>query len=256
MKLGIATSVIAVGALIYACSSDDSGDGDDNNQASCDIPAWITDNFSSNVTVTCSGSSYTFTTDDVPNHQSAYFETSDSRYTSTMPTGRNVNPNKISEQSYTFTIPTSPSPSSNGVATEYNAIGVATDGVVFFNNEAAAPQTLADEISSLDTANGHPTNVGAYHYHIEPVEITDDDASLIGILRDGYPVFGKRCPSTNEAPTDLDDFNGHESDTGIEGLGTTYHYHVADIASDDGDGVSEPVITNTYYGTPGNMVHN
>ena len=100
---------------------------------------------------------------------------------------------------------------------------------------------------------------GSYHYHIEPVEVTDNDAKLIGILRDGFPVFGKKCPATNDYPGNngdsLDTKNGHTANTGITGLGTIYHYHVYNIASDDGDGVSEPVITDTYNGTPGTMIH-
>lgn len=173
-----------------------------------------------------------------------------------MPSGRSVNPNQISEQSYTLTIPSSPA-SSGGVATSGNAIGVAIDGVVFFNNEAAAPDTLSDEVDTLDTANAHPTGSGAYHYHIEPTEITSDDAKLIGILRDGYPVFGRKCPETNDYPgtgtAALDSYNGHTANTNITGLGTIYHYHLADMS---GDGVTETVVTDTYYGTPGSMVNN
>ena len=221
------------------------------------VPDWIANNFDC-VQVTRTGGNYTFKTNNIPMHNSAYFPTSDSRYSSSMPSGRNKNPNTISEQGYVFTIPVSPS-SSGGVATSGDAIGVATDGVVFYNNEAAAPDTLANEIATLDTANAHPTHTGSYHYHIEPVEISDDDTKLIGVLRDGFPVFGRKCPATNDYPGNnadsLDTYNGHTANTGIVGLGTIYHYHIADIASDDGDGVSEPVVTDTYYGSPGTMVN-
>lgn len=255
--------VLATLIALTACGTTDStssSDGDDSGVGSClsksfgsGVPDWIADNFDC-VQVTKSGSYYVFKTNDIPEHDSAYFPDDDSRYTSSMPSGRSTNPNEISEQSYTFTIPVTPA-SSGGTATSGDAIGVAVDGVVFYNNEAAAPDTLANEIATLDTANAHPTNTGSYHYHIEPTEITDDDTKIIGILRDGYPVFGRKCPSTNTYPSDLDTYNGHTADTGISGLDTIYHYHVADIASDDSDGVSEPVITDTYYGTPGSMNH-
>lgn len=222
------------------------------------VPDWIADNFKC-VQVSVVGSNYQFITNDIPEHNSAYFPSNDSRYISTMPTGRAVNPNNIEEQSYTFNIPTGPVAGA-GSATSGDAIGVSIDGVVFFNNEAAAPDTLANEIATLDTANAHPTGNGSYHYHIEPVEISDNDVKLIGVLRDGFPVFGRKCPATNDYPGNnadsLDTKNGHIAATGIVGLGTIYHYHVADIASDDGDGVSEPVITDTYNGSPGTMVHN
>lgn len=215
------------------------------------VPDWIANNFDC-VQVTSDGTYYTFTTNDVPEHKSAYFDTDHENYTSEMPSGRSVNPNQIGEQNYVFTIPVNPTAGA-GVATDMNAIGVATDGVVFFNNQAASPDTLEDEVETLDTANGHPTDVGAYHYHIEPVEITDDDTNLIGVLRDGFPVFGQKCPATNTYPSDLDTKNGHTANTGISGLGTIYHYHVADMA---GDSVSTAVITDTYNGTPGSMTNN
>lgn len=222
------------------------------------VPGWIVDNFEC-VQVTMSGGNYKFVTNDIPEHNSAYFDDDDHRYTSEMPWGRRTNPNEISEQNYVMYITSAPS-SSGGIATNMDAIGIAVDGVVFYNNQAAAPHTLANEIYTLDTANGHPTHTGAYHYHIEPVEITNNDSKLIGVLRDGFPVFGRKCPTNNLYPGNgtaaLDNYNGHTSDTGIDGLDTIYHYHVADIASDDGDGVSEPIITDTYYGTPGIMTRN
>jgi len=219
------------------------------------VPGWISDNFDC-VQVTVSGGNYVFVTNDIPEHNSAYFPSSDNRYTSAMPSGRNVNPNNISEQSYTLTIPSSPS-ASGGVATSGNAIGVAIDGIVFYNNQAAAPDTLANEVATLDTANGHPTAGGAYHYHVEPTEITDNDSKLIGVMRDGYPIFGKKCPTDGNLPgvgsPALDAHNGHTSNTGITGLSTIYHYHLGDIS---GDGVTDVVVTDEYYGTPGTMVHN
>lgn len=222
------------------------------------VPDWIQDNFNC-VRVTIDGSNYKFETNDIPMHNSAYFPTDDSRYESSMPVGRAVNPNQISEQNYTFLIPITPVFGS-GTATSLDAIGVATDGVVFYNNEAAPGDTLAAEIATLDNANAHPTNTGSYHYHIEPVEITNNDSKLIGVLRDGFPVFGRKCPATNDYPGNngdsLDNFNGHIADTGITGLGTIYHYHVYDIGTDDGDGISEPVITDTYRGIPGTMTNN
>lgn len=262
MKLkGILLSSFLTSMLILTgCTSDGGGDSsssDDNGNdlGNCldksfgsDVPDWIANNFDC-VQVTKSGSNYVFKTNNIPMHNSAYFDEDDSRYESSMPSGRAVNPNRIGEVNYTFTIPVTPS-SGDDVDTEYNAIGVAIDGLVFFNNQAAAPDTLANEVATLDNGNGHPTNTGAYHYHIEPLEITDNDTKLIGILRDGYAVFGKKCPSTNTAPSDLDARNGHTADTGITGLGTIYHYHLGVLA---GDGVDEEVITDTYYGSPGTM---
>lgn len=251
--------MLLVFALISSCAKNAAETEEESSSGvgSCkdksfgsDVPSWIADNFDC-VQVTKSGNYYVFKTNDVPEHKSAYFPEDDSRYTASMPSGRSVNPNEISEQSYTFKIPVTPTSGANQ-ATSGDAIGVAIDGVVFYNNQAASPDTLANEVATLDTANAHPTNTGSYHYHIEPTEITDDDTKLIGVLLDGYPVFGKKCPDTNTYPSDLDTNNGHTADTGITGLGNIYHYHLADLG---GDGVSEVVVTDTYYGTPGVMTH-
>ena len=199
-----------------------------------------------------SGSYYKFVTNDVPMHNSAYFPTDHSRYVATMDTGRSVNPNQISEQNYTMYIPITPN--TTATTTDMNAIGVASDGVVFYNNQAASPDTLANEVATLDPANGHPTNTGSYHYHVQPDEITNDDDSLIGIARDGYSVFGRKCPSTSNYPSDLDSYNGHTAATGITGLGTIYHYHLND---ESGDGVSEVIVVgDSYRGAPGTMSNN
>ncbi|MAZ49074.1 MAG: hypothetical protein CME65_10955 [Halobacteriovoraceae bacterium] len=219
------------------------------------VPDWIKNNFDC-VQVSVVGSSYKFVTNDVPMHNSAYFPSDHSRYLATMDSGRSVNPNEISAQNYTMYIPISP----NTVATttDMNAIGVATDGVVFYNNQAASPDTLANEVATLDPANGHPTNTGSYHYHINPDEITNDDSNLIGIARDGYAVFGEKCPTDGNLPgvgtSSLDSYNGHTSNTGVTGLGTIYHYHLND---ESGDGVSTVIVVgDSYRGSPGTMTNN
>jgi hypothetical protein len=86
--------------------------------------------------------------------------------------------------------------------------------------------------------------------------LTNDDDSLIGVLLDGFAVFGRKCPATGDYPTDLDGNNGHVADTGIDGLDSIYHYHVADLTGDFDDGVDVPVITGTYAGTPGTATNN
>lgn len=218
------------------------------------VPAWISENFAC-VQVTVSGSNYVFSTNDIPNHKSAYFGSSDSRYEA-VPADKKQNPNFISEQNYSLTVPTSPAVAGTATDAAMDAIGVSVNGVVFYNNEAAPGDSLAAEVESFDGYNGHPTQTGSYHYHVEPTYITNDDTKLIGILLDGFAVFGRKCPATNAYPTDLDGNNGHIAATGISGLDTIYHYHVADLSGANDDGVSIPVITGSYAGTPGTFTNN
>ena len=102
-----------------------------------------------------------------------------------------------------------------------------------------------------------PKLSGRFIKSVEPTQITNNDSSLIGVLRDGYAVFGQKCPADGNAPgvgtPALDTKNGHTADTKVSGLGTIYHYHLGDMAS---DGVSEVVITDRYHGTPGTMSNN
>lgn len=221
---------------------------------SSEVPSWISDNFDC-VQVSKSGSNYVFATNDIPNHNSAYFGSSDSRYEA-VPSGNSANPNFIGQQNYQMTLPASPAKASSATDTTYDAIGIATNGVVFYNNEAAPGDTLENEVVTFDNYAGHPTDIGSYHYHIEPTALTNDGSDLIGILMDGFPVFGKKCPATGAAPTDLDGNNGHEADTKISGLDTIYHYHVADLSGAYDDGVGIAVITGSYGGTPGSFTNN
>lgn len=241
--------------VVQACSTEsEESDSSSSSIGSCTsnyfgagVPAWISSNFScANVVV--SGAFYVFTVNDIPNHNSYYFGSSDSRYES-MSGG---NPNVISEQNYTFNIPITPN--TTGQSTTGDAIGVATNGVVFFNDEAAPGDTLAAEVSTFDALAGHPTGGGVYHYHSEPTYLSSNDANIIGVLRDGYAVFGQLCPDNNLSPGSgtaaLDGNNGHTANTRVTGLGSIYHYHINDL----GQGIK--VVTGDYYGAPGTFTNN
>ena len=63
-----------------------------------------------------------------------------------------------------------------------------------------------------------------YHYHLEPKAWSDDDGSLIGILADGFFIYGRR-DYDGEYPTDLDESGGHFGPTPHNADGE-YHYHI------------------------------
>ena len=162
------------------------------------IPDWIKNSFSC-VTTSVSGNNYVFNTTSIPTYNSVYWGSSSSKYESAQYkncTGSNyTNPNTIKSQNNTLTVPkdnTSTSSASFGMG----VIGIATNGIVIYNDQAAPGDSLSTEYYTFDTSQGHPTNTGSYHYHVEPPQISKSDSKLVGIAQDGYLIFGKYHDST------------------------------------------------------------
>ena len=83
---------------------------------------------------------------------------------------------------------------------------------------------MSGAAGSLDWSGGH-IGPSAYHYHLEPKAWSDDDDALIGILADGFFVYGRKCFESGDYPPDLDASGGHfgltqHSDEPV------YHYHI------------------------------
>ena len=103
------------------------------------------------------------------------------------------NPNSISTGLYTFKIPIKPVAATKVTATPLGAIGISLNGVPFYNQYAGPNQPLAGEMTSFDQYYGHPAPGGKYHYHVEPLYLTQvkaDKMALLGFLLDGFPVYG------------------------------------------------------------------
>ena len=96
-------------------------------------------------TVYRQGSYVVVQTQDIPNHKSPYFAASDARHVAG-PAGFVQNPNSIAVQNYVLKIPAQPTCASTTTDTAMDAIGVATNGVVFFNQYAAGNAPLTNEI--------------------------------------------------------------------------------------------------------------
>ena len=102
--------------------------------------------------------------------------------------------------------------------------------------------------------NGAHTGPQTYHYHLEPKAISYDDDSLVGIMADGFLIFGRRCYSSADYPTDLDESNGHSSVTLYTGSGAEdaeYHYHVSTEQYLNGDYYL--IFPGNFQGTPGDI---
>ncbi|WP_246051918.1 YHYH protein [Leptospira idonii] len=212
-----------------------------------DVPSWITDNFHC-VTVTKSGTNYLFKTTNLPPHKSAYYSTS-TGYNESMGAGRTKNPNNISSQNITLTIPATPTYVSSGLDSTagIDSVGITVYGVVIFNNQAAPGDSLATEYQTMDQSEGHPQNAGKYHYHTEPYKITSDDSKLVGIMLDGYPIYGKRSQS-GSYPT-LDGTTNTTSCTTTHFPSGTYCYHVGHSGTNTG--VDTYMIATSFRGRKG-----
>ncbi len=69
----------------------------------------------------------------------------------------------------------------------------------------APPEDISMAVNSFDCCTGHPdpVNVGTDHDHTETAAITSDDSNLVGMMKDGYFVYGRRDVD-GRMPSDLD----------------------------------------------------
>lgn len=200
------------------------------------------------VSYAVSENTVTFTTTDLPNHTSPYWPTSSAlyeAYTGTNPDW-NQNPGSIGEQNISFTISLYPEEAENKSATPLGPIGIARNGVVFFNQYAGPNnEPLTGEINTFDQWLGHPART-QYHYHVEPSFLTETYGSdaFLGLLSDGFPVYGPLENGLIITNDDLDEYHGHHSATEDFPDGI-YHYHITN---------EDPYINGSaFYGTAGNI---
>ena len=234
-------------ALFSSCSKSDT-----TSTASLEVPAVYLKIYGA-TSITNDGTYITLKTKDLPDHKSAYYPTTSplyEAYSGTTFGGNNFvkNPNSIIEQSGTVKIPLNPKAASSHAATPLGPIGIALNGVAFFNQYAGPSQPLTSEIVSFDKYFGHPQQSGVYHYHVEPLYLTtvkSKKSGLMGFLLDGFPVYGpEEEDATVVTNSMLDDYHGHLHATADYPNGI-YHYHFTSEA---------PYLNgNGFYGTPGTI---
>ena len=235
--------------IIFACSnSDDSVAMEEETAATnYNITSILSKFKGTGLSYAVNGNTVTFTTQDLPNHTSPYWDSSHAlyeEYTGTN-TNWNKNPNSIGEQNITFTISLNPKEATIKSETPMGPIGISRNGVVFFNQYAAGGAALTNEIDSFDQWLGHPAGT-QYHYHIEPTYLTNQfgKSAFLGLLSDGFPVYGPLENGSTITSSDLDDYHGHVSATEDfpEGI---YHYHITSDA---------PYLNgNGFFGTAGSI---
>jgi hypothetical protein len=156
-----------------------------------------------------------------PNHPTAIFPNSG-------------NPNSILVQNFRFRFPLQPEKSERITRLPMGPIGMALNGVVFFNPFEQGGMNAVAGYSEvwLDSCCGHPQQTGVYHYHKYPVCVKSpfrDDGQqhspIIGFAFDGFPVYGpwegpQQLAKELTGETALDVCNGHSDPQ------RGYHYHV------------------------------
>lgn len=127
--------------------------------------------------------------------------------------------------SYSLTISANPTLATSSTSTGLGAIGIAVSGANIYNDQEGPGVALDNAIGSFDYTAAH-TGPQSYHYHLEPKAFSDDDDALVGIIADGFFIYGRQCNSTSTYPTDLDASGGHTSTTQHSDGASEYHYHI------------------------------
>ena len=186
--------------------------------------------------------------DGQPDHLSNYFPAANTcRETYT---GGMQNPALIAPQNFLLTFPLSPDTSTRPFTGA--VVGLMLNGVPIFGNFAAPGDDIFREALTFDRCAGHPQMTGMYHSHSEPWSITNDDANFLGVMRDGYPIYGRR-DADGTVPT-LDANGGHSSVTSDSPTTATYHYHVNQQTSTTAGTTGQMqwfITKGAYRGSPG-----
>jgi hypothetical protein len=157
------------------------------------------------------------------------------------------NPNSIQVQSFDYAVPKDPVAASTPTCTGGGPIGLAIDGVAFFDAlDAVGRDAGAWEVQ--DSCDGHPQQADIYHYHtfsscLDKVTTAKGSSTLIGYALDGYGIYVERDASGNfPINADLDSCHGRTSTIDWDGKSVDmYHYDVT---------IEYPYLIGCFHGTP------
>ncbi len=147
------------------------------------------------------------------------------------------NPSYIQELDRTYHIPLEPVLNPSAISTDatdsnhalpMGAIGIAVNGVVFYNPFDAG---MRDASNIMDYCCGHPSPDNRYHYHKYPICVNtafvdkgDAPSQVIGFAFDGFPIYGPYqsagVMAKDSTTNPLSSFNACYDD--VRG----WHYHV------------------------------
>ena len=234
----LATFFVAFGAITSGCGSSDESMATDAMESNGTLHAAFAEFDTDNMTVLLDGDEVVIETNGLPNHESPYWSSTNARRGTTVssedhplwvaPTVTTYDlmaPGDIDRfiGSYSLTVPVSPQKASQTSATGLGAIGLAVSGAVIYNDQEGPNVPLDNAATSLDFSGAH-TGPQSYHYHLEPTAWSQDDSQLIGIISDGFFLYGRR-DLDGSYPSDLDASGGHTGPTPHNADGE-YHYHI------------------------------
>lgn len=217
----------------YVSNSDDTDDTG-GSVATGGTPASAFDDFNSEaVTVSFDGGEITIESNGLPNHTSPFYDSSNGLYIDPVVADPNaMSPGTIREGNLSLTVSATPQLAATSSATGLGSIGISVTGAPIFNGQEGPNTSLSENIASgFDYAGGHMGPTG-YHYHIESADVVEnttlsfDDEKLVGIMSDGFLLYGRRCSANGEHPADLDASGGHIAPTQHSDGEGFYHYHI------------------------------
>lgn len=223
--------LFALTISIHSCKKDDISSGSIISTGAVSITSIVQSKFTSAVTISTGGSgnssSITLKSNGLPDHKTPYWGLGNTLYEA-FPSGHQANVNtEMIAQNYSMTIPTNPDEASSKEATSLGEIGMALNGVPIFNDREGGNVSLdAMTLTTFDYSGAHPAPQKNYHYHTTGKYTSVDDAKLIGFLRDGFPIYGRK-DTTGVYPT-LDAYGGHFGPTQDFPNGI-YHYHASNV---------------------------
>ncbi|MEO0902590.1 MAG: YHYH protein [Bacteroidota bacterium] len=239
--------------MIFACSSDADSETfeDDTLGEDDDIDVSLSAAFaefdSNETTIYLDGSDVVIETTGFPNHETVYWGPDSDLYREEPDVALTPSIIPNFDGSATLVVSANPQLASSSTSTSLGIIGIAVSGAAIFNDqEGNGP--LSGAAGSLDWTGGH-IGPSVYHYHLEPKAWSDDDDSLIGILADGFFIYGRKCFATGDYPTDLDASGGHIGIT-QHSSEPVYHYHIENELYLNQYYVIFP---GDYQGTPGSI---
>lgn len=247
MKYLLVAPLALLGLLFitFSCQSEDEANIDTGGEDPT-LPVAFSEFDENNFTIYLDGEEVVIETSGLPNHTSPYWSNTTERTINgpmgahttpaaaedhelfVAPTVTNFNqmaPGNIDDfnGSYTLRVPLNPQKATTTTSTGLGAIGIAVSGSVIYNDEEGPNVPLDNAVGSLDFTGAH-TGPQSYHYHLEPKAWTDDDTKLVGIMSDGFFIYGRKDYDGNY-PTDLDASGGHFGPT-LHNPDGEYHYHI------------------------------
>lgn len=220
---------LVITSLALASCGKDTADPVNTTGGSVSIASVVAAKYTTAVTQSTSGTSITLRSNGTPAHVSPYWLSGHPLYEAPSLPGQTTNPGMIGVQNYSMTIPTNPAAATTKEVTTLGPIGMALNGVPIYNDrEGGNVPVDAGVLTSMDRAGAHPGPGNTYHYHFTGDFTGNDDAKLIGFLRDGFPIYARK-DNDGTYPSNLDANGGH--------IGTTadfstaiYHYHASNSA--------------------------